>query len=329
MRCIGNTGKKARCLCLVLVCSMFLWGCGSTTYDMAYDKNYAVSSFKISKTEGYETADTFASDLCVSPNDETNGLALDMEQCGAAAIFSVNNGQTIYAKNIHTQMYPASLTKVMTALVALKYGSLEDTVTASPNVKITESGAQLFGFQEGDKVTLDQALHALLMYSANDAGVMIAEHIGGSEEAFSEMMNQEARALGATNSNFVNAHGLSDENHYTTAYDMYLIMNEAVKYEKFVEIIQQTAYDSVYHNRDGEEKAISLETTNQYLKGTYNAPEKVTVIGGKTGTTSAAGNCLVLYSKDPAGNPYISVVMRSEARDILYSEMTELLEQIN
>ena len=111
----------------------------------------------------------------------------------------------------------------MTAVVALKYGNPDDVITATSNVNITESGAVLCGLKEGDRLTLNQALHALLMKSANDAAVAIAEHIGGSVEQFAEMMNEEARAIGATNSHFVNPHGLTADDHYVTAYDMYLI----------------------------------------------------------------------------------------------------------
>ena len=125
-------------------------------------------------------------------------------------------------------MYPASLTKVMTALVALQNASPDTVLTATDSVKITESGAQLCGLKAGDTMTLDQALHILLMYSANDAAMLIAENIGGSVDHFVEMMNEEAQRLGATNTSFANPHGLSDDNHYTSAYDLYLIFNEEV-----------------------------------------------------------------------------------------------------
>ena len=142
------------------------------------------------------------------------------------------------------------------------------------------------------------------------------------------MMNEEAVSLGATNSQFVNPLGLSDDNHYTTVYDMYLIFNEAIKYEMFREIIHMERYDTVYQNSQGEEKEMSFSTTNLFLRGEISAPGKVTVIGVKTGTTNAAGNCLILFSKDTAGNPYISVILQAKERKIMYEQMADILEEI-
>ena len=114
----------------------------------------------------------------------------------AAVLFDVNNKKVLYSKNAHERLYPASLTKVMTALVALQNASPDTVLTATDSVKITESGAQLCGLKAGDTMTLDQALHILLMYSANDAAMLIAENIGGSVDHFVEMMNEEAQRLG-------------------------------------------------------------------------------------------------------------------------------------
>ena len=117
-----------------------------------------------------------------------------------------------------------------------------------------------------------------MIQSANDVALLIAENVGGSVDKFVEMMNEEARALGATNSNFVNPHGLSDPEHYTTAYDMYLIFNEAMKYEKFVEIIQTVSYETTYYNVNNEAKQISIRNTNKYVNGDVSAPDNVTVL---------------------------------------------------
>ena len=190
-----------------------------------------------------------------------------MSNASGGALFDVNNHETIYAKNIYEKLAPASLTKVLTAVVALKNASEDTLLTATSNVKITESGAQVCGLKEGDQLTLSQALHLLLINSANDAAVLIAEGVGGSVENFCEMMNEEALALGATNSHFVNPHGLTDDNHYTTVYDMYLIMNEAIKFEVFREIIHMDSYTTVYHDKNGAEKEITVNSTNYYFIG--------------------------------------------------------------
>jgi D-alanyl-D-alanine carboxypeptidase (penicillin-binding protein 5/6) len=141
-------------------------------------------------------------------------------------------------------------------------------------------------------------------------------------------MNEKAKSLGATNSNFVNPNGLTDSEHYTTAYDLYLIMNAAVKNDKFIEIIHTSTYNSVYHDKNGNDKTIDLTTTNAYIKNEIATPDNVTVIGGKTGTTNAAGSCLIIYARDNSGNPYISIILQSTDRTTMYTEMTDLLDEI-
>lgn len=291
---------------------------------MPYDTYSANSSFTVLSADQAGRAGTFAADLCIA-NENYNESVVDMSEAEAAGLFSLGDKQTLYSKNIHEQLYPASLTKIMTALVALKNGNREDMLTASANVKITESGAQLCGLKEGDKMTLDQALRILLIYSANDVAIMIAEQYGGTTEHFCEMMNEEARAIGATNCNFVNPNGLTDEEHYVTAYDMYLIFNEACKYELFKEIIGMSSYTTVYYDASGGEISFDKPSTNWYYNGEATPPAGITVLGGKTGTTNAARNCLVLLSSDTSGKSYISIVMKSPERGVMYTEMTDLL----
>ncbi len=268
----------------------------------------------------------FADRLCVSEENVANAAVQEDPDVGAAALFGVAAGKTIYAKNIFAPLHPASLTKVMTALVALKDADTTQLLTASSNVLVQESGAQLAKIKEGDTMSLDQALHILLLYSANDVAIMVAEGVSGSVEAFCERMNEEARALGATSTNFTNPNGLTDPAHMTTAYDMYLIFNEAVKYDLFNEIISMSSYSTIYHNADGMEKEFSCKNTNGYLTGNYTPPPGVTVVGGKTGTTAAAGHCLILYSRDTTGNPFISVILAAGSTETLYNDMSSLLQ---
>lgn len=314
---------------LTTILVLSLTGCGKLKYDMPYNPDSQVSGFNVISGKSNATVEAFAADLCVITDDCLDDENVDMSQAEAAVLLDLNKQEVMYSKNAHERLHPASLTKVMTALVALKNGTLDQVLTASDSVNITESGAQLCGLKSGDTMTLDQALHILLLNSANDAAILIAENIGGTTEHFVEMMNEEAVRLGATNTNFLNPHGLTEEGHYTTAYDLYLIFNEAIQYEKFTEIIQMTGYQTTYYDRDGKAKELNFSTRNLFLRGDYKAPENVTVIGGKTGTTNAAGNCLILLSRDKNGAPYISTILRSEAREILYTEMIDLLDQIN
>lgn len=304
-------------------------GCGNLAYEMPYYADYDVSSFNVISRQETRTAVPFAAALCVAAQDVSEEDSPDMTQVESAALFDLDGRNVIYAKNIHERLHPASLTKVMTALVALENGQLNQTLTATAAVNITESGAVLCGLKNGDTMTLDQALRILLVYSANDVAMLIAENIGGSVDHFVEMMNEKAHSLGATNTNFMNPHGLTDSDHYTTAYDLYLIFQEAAKYDTFNEIIHMANYQTVYYDKDGKEKAFEKPTTNLFLRGDYQPPANVTVIGGKTGTTSAAGNCLIILSRDENGSPYISVILRAEGPDVVYNKMNDLLEEIH
>ena len=322
MKCIN---KMALCLAMAVSLS----ACGQLDYSMPYSTDLEVSAYNVVTKQYSEKLEPFASDLCVVSGDVIDEENVDMSQATAAVLFDINEREVVYSKNAHERLHPASLTKVMTAIVAIKNAPMDKMLTATNAVNITESGAQLCGLKSGDTMTLDQALHILLMYSANDVAMLIAENIGGTTEHFMEMMNEEAKRLGATNTNFCNPHGLTQDGHYTTAYDLYLIFNEAIKYEAFNEIIHMTNYQTTYYDKDGKAKEISFETSNLFLRGHYESPANVTVIGGKTGTTNAAGHCLILLSKDTNGAPYVSVILRSEARDVLYKEMTDLLDEIN
>ena len=327
MKCINKMYKKMMVSFLTVILVFFSTGCGAAPYTFDYNVDSEVSSFNVLYfAEGRKTS-TYASNLCVvSRNILADDLTLD--DVSAAFLFDINNNNVLFAKNVFVQVAPASLTKIMTAIVALKYGSLDQTLTASNAVNISEWGAQLAGITAGDKMTLGQALHILLIYSANDVANLIAENIGGSVEGFVEMMNAEAQRLGATNTHFTNAHGLDDPDHYTTAYDLYLMFNEAVKYSEFTEIIHMASYQTAFYDKSGKVKNLTVNTTNRYLKGTTNLPGNVTVIGGKTGSTSSAGNCLILLTRDINGAPYISCVMNCASADVMYENMTDLLKQI-
>lgn len=276
----------------------------------------------------HEILSSFSKDLCVDEREDIVKNGLNLESSYASGLFDLTNKQILHATNQFEELPPASITKIMTALVALKYGNLEDEIHVSGNCKITESGATLFGIEEGDILTLDQALNILLLQSANDVALAIAEHVGGTQDNFIKMMNEEAVKLGATHTNFMNPHGLTQEDHYTSIYDLYLIFNEVIEYERFREIIQLKSYSSVYYDSERNAKEFEIKTTNQYLNEVIKAPENVTVLGGKTGTTKAAKSCLILYSKNKSGNPYITVILGAETRDLLYEDMTRLLEAV-
>lgn len=315
---------KKRLLCIGMAVLLFT-GCSSPTASLLTYEDVATAT-SISLQETMPSASLFAKDLCVISEEEASGGDVLMGAEGSM-IANVTNKEVIYADNIYEKLYPASITKIVTALLVLKKGNLSDVVTISETAaNITESGAKLCGFKAGDKITLEALLNALLVYSGNDAGIAIAEHLAGSEEAFGKMMTEEVKKLGAVHSNFTNSHGLHDDNHYTTVYDIYLVFQELLKYPEFKKVINQKSYNMVYESKDGEPLEAVLRNTNRYLIGTAKAPEGFSVFGGKTGTTRMAGSCLVIYSTDDKNNDYISIVLKATSSTELYKEMTHLLK---
>ena len=224
------------------------------------------------------------------------------------------------------QRYPASITKILTALLIIENKQMTDTVTFGEHA-VSESipGNARINVQLGETITVEDALHAILLASANEVCTQLAIDIAGSEEGFAAMMNERAAALGCTNTHFVNANGLPDEDHYTTVYDMYLIFQEAIQTQDFIDIIHTKSYDAAYQNASGNTVTQTWESTNRYLNGQTTEPEDITVIGGKTGTTNAAGYCLVLYSKNKKGDDIVSIVYKGKTRSDMYTLMNQIL----
>lgn len=246
-----------------------------------------------------------------------------------ALVINRTTNEVVYANDAFTEVAPASLTKLMTALLALKYGVMTDRVvmTAEMNSNMIPA-AQVCGFIAGDSITLDTLLRAMLVYSGNDAANAVGIHISGSLSEFVNLMNVEANRIGAVNTHFSNANGLDVDNHYSSAYDLYLMFNECMKYDVFKEAMQTYKLRIDYTGYDGEARYAYYDSTNLYLLGQALSPDGITVYGGKTGTTALAGACLITYSKDTAGNEYIAVSLGNENKTELYSQMNKLLRKV-
>lgn len=299
---------------------MILTACNEVDLLVEYEK------------EHYNTAveeyDLFAVDLIKPidgvdfPNYENNS------DISGTALFDLDTGEMLQSHNLLEQRSPASTTKIMTAYLALKYGDMDDIVTISKTAVNLPAGSQMCGLREGDSLSLYDLLVGLTLFSGNDTAIAIAEHISGSESEFAKLMTQEAHALGATGTQFKNAHGLDEEGHYTTIYDLYLMFSEVIKNSSYVDIIQDTSYTTTIKGADGTERQVTWVPTNYYHLGRVQNPLGFTVIGGKTGTTNLAQNCLVLLVEDETENQYISITMGSLYKDLLYQKMTELIELI-
>lgn len=320
----GNVQIKRALLCFLA--SVFcLTGCGKeTAVDNPYSFEEHLEAFESGKTG--EVCPGFAADLCVASGIPKTDSTLSAE---AAGVFDLNGGTALFEENVFARMNPASTTKIMTAILALKYGDLADIVTVTDDAVITEAGSSMAGVKPGDRISLEDLLYGLMIPSGNDAANAIAVHIGGSIEQFVEMMNEEAASIGATDTHFANANGLTDPNHYTTAYDLYLIFHDALKYDKFRTVIGTLAHTAVYSDEIGNPKSSTWGVSNYYMNGKAKTPDGLLVFGGKTGTTKAAGYCLIMGSRTDDGREYASVIMKAGTRDALYRDMTEIISKID
>ena len=341
MRCTGKSkrylrARKRRNRIVRIMVVFFILQCVAAA-GIYYLKNNSKEEHLAAEYESshYNRAlykgDLYSADLCVAAADVDMEGAPDKKTFYAGGLFNLDGKKVDFAYNIYEKMYPASLTKLMTALVVLDSGAdLSETVVVSKNADagVFAADEQTCGIQEGDQLTLESLLYGLLVYSGNDNAVAIAEHISGNEAGFAELMNEKAGEIMATGSHFVNSNGLHDENHYTTAYDMYLIFLGCMKHDKFTEIIQADSYTANIKKADGSDASIKWEPTNYYALGEADLPKSGKIVGGKTGTTLKAGNCLILLDESDSGKPFISIIMGAETKEILYRDMTALIEGI-
>lgn len=231
-----------------------------------------------------------------------------------AILMEESTGKIIYEKNINEKVYPASLTKILTAIVVLENCKLEEVATASYDAIMgVEYGYVTGNLQVGEELTIEQLLNVLLIASANDAARVLAEYVSGSIEEFCNLMNEKAKKIGCKNSNFVNPNGIHNENHYTTAYDLALISQYAMKNEVFRDIVKKTYYILPATNKHSQDDRV-FGTTNELLIVNNNERKDnyyyKYATGIKTGFTTPAGYCLVASSQKN-GLEYIAVVLKA------------------
>lgn len=316
------SAKKAIAFMLVFCTLFMVTGCSIGKQKTLADPYELQLNLNI----GGSTAAGFSNNLVVVENEEQ--YSDDVIRATSALIFDVTNNKVLFSKDAFKEMYPASITKLLTVLLVLENCNLEDTVTITSDMLAGTKDTSLCGVREGDILTVEQLLYGTLLPSGNDAANALAYHMSGSIEAFAEKMNERAKELGATGSHFVNPSGLTDTEHVSTAYDIYLIFKELLDNELFLQIIGTDVYTANYTNAQGEAVSKDFRTTIFYTNGKVTPPENVLVLGGKTGTTPKAMYCLAMLSKDQAGNEYISVVLQADSREQMYHQMNRLMEKI-
>ena len=230
-----------------------------------------------------------------------------------AVLMDADTGAILYNKGMDEKRYPASITKIMTALLALEHSGLDEEVTFTEECLADQtSDSGNLGMKVGEILTMRQCLMALMIRSANDVATQIAVHVAGSVSAFADMMNQRAQELGCVNTHFVNASGMPDENHYTTAHDMALIFQQAIKNQDFLDIIGTQSFTIEPTNMNPESRV--LNTHHALLSA--SAPEHYDgCFGGKTGVTAASKNTLVSGATRD-GMTLIAVAMRADAGQV-------------
>lgn len=228
--------------------------------------------------------------------------------CPNVLLVERSTGKILYEKKAYDKIYMASTTKILTAILVLENCDLDEKATVSKNAIMSVPwDYTTAGLKEGEQFTINELLHALLIPSANDAANVLAEHVSGSIEEFAKLMNEKATEIGCTGSNFTNPSGLHEENHYSTAFDLYLLANYALQFDTFREIIKNTEYTlpatDIYKKNDRY-----FVTTNSLLRESMKSYYYEYTTGIKTGFTDDSGDCIVASAKKD-GVEYIAVVL--------------------
>lgn len=323
--------KKTVVVIIMLLCmAVFLCSCGGGSSIMKNASSDVAPAIKKVSGSPIARADGFAANIAVVPADASNSPESDKLHSEAALLVDVNEGKVLFQKNAHHKEYPASTTKVLTSLIALKYGDKTASRKIGDEVIIREDNVVMCDYRVGDEVSFDVMIHGAMMRSGNDAAAALALFTADSLSDFADLMNREALELGATESHFANPHGLYDDNHYTTAYDLYLIFNEAIKYPDFISVLSCLKYDGSFNRMTAYGNYIinvSYNNTNQYLTGQRSTPDYIKIVGGKAGYTKLARRSYVMLA-EANGHKYILVTMRCDDVNWMYDDLDFLLSMI-
>ena len=263
--------------------------------------------FGASPLASHAALDTDEVDAIIASIPEDWPEAPEVE-CGAAILIDADSGEILYAKNATQKMYPASTTKLMTALLTLENASLQDIVSFSSKAVTIPSDSSYIGMRRGEKMVLRECLYGLLLPSANEVANALAEHVSGDMSTFVVRMNERMFQLGGVNTQFANPTGLHTDGHFTCAYDLALVMQECVKNSIFIEISSQLSY--VHHADELLPKDIPMMNTNYMIRPSSEYYSEY-VVCSKTGHTAEAGYNLVTYAEKD-GTRLVVVIMGCE-----------------
>lgn len=303
-------------LILVLVFTFPLLGL--TCFAEEWGEEYIEDTEEIYDEDSSEEETTEATTQ--EPKDEHGFPVIT---CQSAIVMDAKTGQVIYEKDAYSKQYPASTTKIMTALIALEKGNMNDTLIMSENaIWGIDRDSSNIGLDVGEEISMKDGLYAILMSSANEVCVGTAEHISGSTESYVALMNQKAKDLGCTSTNFVNVNGLHDENHYTCAYDLALMAKAALNNPTFREISACTYYEVPPTNLINDTRY--LWQNNELICGTSEFYYSFCT-GGKTGYTDEAGGTLVSWATYN-DMELICVVMNTQPKNNIFADSIKLYD---
>lgn len=313
---------------LVITCLSFIFY-GISYLKCKIDNDYSsrtTKSFSISPQLAEKASITDAGSPTLVSENKEDGL---FDGCYYTLFLNDTTKEYYCAKNAHQRMYPASTTKLMTAIVVCdKVNSgeikLDDIVEISQKYDLTEHDLAPCPYRVGAKITVKDLLYDLLLESNNYCALILADYICGSTEPFVELMNIKATEIGATNTHFQNPHGLDDPNHYSTAYDLYLITREAYNYDLIRTIDTCMEYAFSYTSPDGWPVDVTLHPTNLFLNGNAELPSNYKIEIWKTGTTYKSGYCLAMYlSKND--QLYFVFAAYNDSKSGLYESLVKML----
>lgn len=329
MKCLNKLFQK---IIIILFIVSFLFticsGCSNHSYDVRKPLHIpSTSNLPIVRPS------SLSNENVVIPYDAYlfDDESFDFE---TGLLINETSNSVVTAINPHKRMYPASMTKILTAIVvmdAIEIGqiSLHDTVVIQKPIQFEDPDALTLGLKPGDFITVNELMHGLLISSYNDCAVALARYVSGSVNEFNKRMNNKAKELGATNSNFINPHGMHNNIHYTTPYDLYLVFKEFLKNEELVEIDSKIDYILKFY-RDDEKIEIPLTPTNGFLSNSFEVPNEFEITGWKTGTTDKAGRCIILQLINKnTKEKYICLVANAKDYESLYENVLKMINQIN
>ncbi len=303
--------KKFKHKTKILAFSLYIltyafFGCGNRSYAASMD----------ALTQAAEDRKS----LPVESNEIENWPNGPLIGAESAIVMEAETGIILYSKNIHEQLYPASTTKILTCLIAAENSSLDEMVTFSQEAvfSVTPGGSHM-GMDVGEALTMEEALYGVLVGSANETANAVAEHVGGSIEGFSDLMNKRAAELGCTDSHFVNPNGLHDDNHYTSAYDLAVIAQAFYQNELLAKMSNTPTRH--FEPTDTQPDDFILRTHHRMVTGEFSYDG---VLGGKTGYTDNARQTLVTCAEQN-GMKLICVVMKEESPN----QFTDTIDLLN